>query len=73
MNLLHKLFSSNEYFTIALRHRGKNPKNTGWIFPLHAEKERWFADPMIAEYKGKSYLFYEATDNMHGHIEVAEI
>lgn len=73
MKFLNKLFSSNEYFTIALRPKKNYTERRGWFFPLRAEKKRWFADPMIAEYKGKAYLFYEATDEMHGHIEVAEI
>lgn len=73
MKISQRLFLSNEYFTIALRFKNDPYKDQKWRFFLNANKNRWFADPMIAVHNGKSYLFYEATEGMHGHIEVAEI
>ena len=73
MRLFDKFFSTNEYFTIALRNKSDSFENQEWKFFMLANKNRWFADPMIAEDNGKAYLFFEATEGMHGHIEVAEI
>lgn len=75
--LLKKLFYRNQYFTIALRKRSAQglPWESRFVpdTVLGANAQNWCADPMLADYNGKTYLFYEAVDGMHGRIEVREI
>lgn len=75
--LFEKLFLTRSYFTIALRPRANLDIITepsflpAFIRPATAD--RWSADPILAEEDGKTWLFYEAVQNNHGHIEVAEV
>ena len=75
--LFEKLFLTQSYFTVALRPRTavdilSDPRFAPtWIRPATAA--RWSADPILAEQDGTTWLFYEAVENDHGHIEVAEV
>ena len=76
-SLIQKLFLTNSYFTVALR-PGVEQSVTeapGFrpVFVLPARTSRWAADPMLVEEKGRTWLFYEAVENDHGHIEAAEV
>lgn len=75
--LLQKLFLTHSYFTVALRPRAEKSvlEEPGFTpaFVLPAEAARWAADPMLAEEDGRTWLFYEAVENDHGHIEAAEV
>lgn len=67
--LFNKLFLTKQYFTIGIRKKGSNnPYNF-----LSASFDKWFADPMIAEYNSETYLFYESVSKDHGQIEVMKI
>ena len=76
-DLFGKLFVADRFFTIAIRKRtdvmavGKRKFTPDFIIP--ATRENWFADPMLVEANGKTYLFYEAVLGDKGHIEVAEV
>ena len=76
-SLFQKLFLTNSYFTIALRPRGEQSVLSDPAFQpqyvLPARARRWAADPMLAEEAGKTWLFYEAVEDDHGHIEAAEV
>lgn len=75
--LFQKLFLTNSYFTIAIRRRSargilrKSDFTPEFVMPARVEK--WSADPILAEDHGRTWLFYEAVENDHGHIEVAEV
>lgn len=75
--VFQKLFLTHSYFTIALRPRLTQNVITDKVFqPKYvrpATVSHWAADPMLAEEKGRTWLFYEAVENDHGHIEVAEV
>lgn len=72
-----KLFYSPYFFTIAIRKKQKRNllEDTSFRadFVMPASPDKWYADPILAEYHGKTYLFYEAVVRDHGHIEAAEI
>ena len=72
-----KLFLSHSYFTIAIRRRAAETILQAPVFKseyvLPASVSRWCADPILAEEQGKTWLFYEAVELGHGHIEVAEV
>lgn len=76
-SLFEKLFLTRSYFTIAIRSRSANtvlsdPRFVpNYIHP--ATSTHWCADPILAEQDGKTWLFYEAVENDHGHIEFAEV
>lgn len=76
-SLYGKLFLSSYFFTITIRK--KQPEgifNNGSFqdgYTIPATRACWFADPMLVDYKDKTYLFYEAVDRDHGRIEVAEV
>ena len=75
--IYQKLFLTHSYFTIAIRSRSENSILSDPTFQpeyvMHAEVNRWAADPFLVEDNGKTWLFYEAVENNHGHIEVAEV
>lgn len=75
--ILQKLFLTHSYFTVALRPRAEEGVTTAPdfrpAFVLPAAAERWAADPILAEEDGRTWLFYEAVDHDHGHIEAAEV
>lgn len=75
--VFEKLFLTHSYFTIALRHRSEQSVLADATFQpeyvLPANVLRWAADPILAEDRGKTWLFYEAVEQDHGHIEVAEV
>ena len=75
--IFKKLFLTNSYFTIALRRRRSQSIITDPDFSLDyviaSTADHWIADPMIVEEKGRTWLFYEAVENNHGHIEVVEV
>ena len=72
-----KLFFSPYFFTIAIRKKQEQNllENPSFYadFIMSATKHRWYADPILVEKDGKTFLFYEAVNNDHGRIEVAEI
>ena len=74
---LQKLFLTHSYFTIALRRRAEKSVTAEPVFlPDHilpAVAECWAADPILAEEDGRTWLFYEAVEHDHGHIEAAEV
>ncbi len=76
-HLTQKLFLTNSYFTVALRPRAEQSvlaePDFRPAFVLPARAARWAADPMLAEENGKTWLFYEAVEHDHGHIEAAEV
>lgn len=74
--LSKKLFLTGSYFTIAIRHRRGDILNDPVFSPEYlrpANPAHWSADPMLAEDDGKTWLFYEAVQQGHGHIEVAQV
>lgn len=72
-----KLFYSPYYFTIAIRKKQEQNllEDTTFRaeFVMPADKDTWYADPILAEQDGKTFLFYEAVNHDHGRIEVAEV
>lgn len=77
-DLFKKLFFHNNYFTIALRRRSTRSILKDFMFLpdyiMSATAERWVADPILVDdQNGKTWLFFEAVENNHGHIEVAEV
>lgn len=77
MKIFDKMFLSGYYFTIAIKHREKDDIFENHIFnteyTLKANLQHWAADPMLIDYEGKTYMFFEAVDGVKGHIEVCEI
>lgn len=75
-DLLGKLFVADRYFTIALRRRGESILRNRRFqaeFVVPANRRSWVADPMLAQDGDRTWLFYEAVEGDHGHIEVAEV
>lgn len=72
-----KLFYSPYFFTIAIRKKqGRSLLEDASFraeYVMPAAPETWYADPILAEHNGKTFLFYEAVNNDHGRIEVAEV
>lgn len=72
-----KLFYSPYFFTIAIRKKQNRNllEDTSFRaeFVMPANKNVWYADPILAEHDGKTFLFYEAVNHDHGRIEVAEV
>ncbi len=72
-----KLFLSPYFFTIAIRKRERGSVLDYFKFQpefiVPATHVDWFADPMLVENEGRTWLFYEAVHNEVGHIEVAEV
>lgn len=75
--LLGKLFLSAHYFTIAIRRRTEANILEDACFQsehiLPAGLYDWVADPILVDYQGKTFLFYEAVKGDKGRIEVAEV
>lgn len=76
-DLFGKLFVTSRYFTIAIRKRQngsilENPHFSA-EFVVPATRQKWVADPILAEDAENTWLFYEAVDGDHGHIEVAQV
>ena len=76
-DLFAKLFVTERYFTIGIRKRQNIslPENQLFApeFLVPATRQKWCADPMLVDDGEKTWLFYEAVLNDHGHIEVAEV
>ena len=76
-NLYNKLFVSDRFFTIAIRKKNSDILQNNFSFKadytVPANRTKWYADPMLAEDNGRTYMFYEAVDNDKGHIEAAEL
>lgn len=76
-DLFAKLFVTERYFTIGIRKRqaGSILENQSFApeFILPVTCEKWCADPILVEDGDKTWLFYEAVRDDHGHIEVAEV
>lgn len=76
-DLFAKLFVTRRYFTIALRPRREaSILEAGTFVPQHivpATPDCWCADPILVDEGEKTWLFYEAVRNDHGHIEVAQV
>lgn len=72
-----KLFYSPYFFTVAIRKKQEQDllEDTSFRaeFVMPATQEKWYADPILAEHNGKTFLFYEAVNHDHGRIEVAEV
>lgn len=72
-----KLFYSTYFFTVAIRKKQDQNLLEATSFQadhvIPATKNKWYADPILADHDGKTYLFYEAVNNDHGRIEVAEV
>ncbi len=72
-----KLFYSPYFFTVAIRKKQERNLLEDTFFQadfvMPATPKNWYADPILAEYNGKTFLFYEAVNNDHGRIEVAEV
>lgn len=77
--LFERLFWTPNYFTIAIRKRDAQEvpiwerKHFQPDYVMPATRNYWVADPMLAEYNGKTYLFYEAAHHDKGRIEVVEL
>lgn len=75
--LIEKLFLSAHYFTIALRRRAEADILEDTCFQsefiMPATLRDWAADPVLVDYQGKTFLFYEAVKGEKGRIEVAEV
>lgn len=75
--IFEKLFLSAQYFTIALRPKESKSIveaplfNALYVFP--STLSDWVADPVMVDYEGKTYMFYEAVKGEKGRIEVVEI
>lgn len=76
-DLFAKLFVSGRYFTIGIRLRQDGSiledQNFAPRFIVPATREQWLADPILVDADGKTWLFYEAVLDDHGHIAVAEV
>lgn len=76
-DLFAKLFVTGRYFTIALRRCQDESVLKNRIFTpqylMPANGQEWFADPMLVDAEGKTWLFYEAVLGDKGHIEVAQV
>lgn len=72
-----KLFYSPYFFTIAIRKKQDmsllEDASFRAEYVMPATQEKWYADPILAEHEGKTFLFYEAVNHDHGRIEVAEV
>lgn len=71
-----KLFLSGNFFTIAIKHREDSVLSHLHFradYTVRSDPQRWCADPFLADYGEKTYLFYEAVENDLGRIEVAEV
>ena len=72
-----KLFYSPYFFTIAIRKKQDKSlledASFRAEFVVPATPKIWYADPILAEHNGKTFLFYEAVNHDHGRIEVAEV
>lgn len=74
--LFRKMFITGHYFTIAIKKRTTIAStNTSFLpnYIIPANRKKWYADPMLVEDNGKTYLFCEAVLGDHGHIEVFEV
>ncbi len=75
--LIQKLFYSGYYFTIGLRHRTDaavlDSRRFSVEYTIPANRKRWYADPILVEEAGRSYLFYEAVSQNLGRLEVREV
>lgn len=76
-DLYGKLFVMDRFFTIAVRKKQTvsiiKDKRFSAEYIVPANRQKWVADPILAENDNKTYLFYEAVLGNHGHIEVAEV
>lgn len=75
-SLYRKAFLSKYFFTIAIRQKGNGIRLDRQFIPqyiLPATQNIWAADPILVDYEGKTWLFYEAVEYDRGHIEVAEV
>lgn len=76
-SLSTRLFRTQYHFTIALQKRSPESilsrKRFQPAYVMPANPDYWYADPILAEEHGRTWLFYEAVENGHGHIEVAEV
>ena len=76
-DLYSKLFVADRFFTIAIRKRHNadiiRSKQFSAKYIVYANRQKWFADPMLVDTDDKTYLFYEAVLGNKGHIEVAEV
>lgn len=76
--IYRKMFYSPYFFTVAIRKKQKESImekpafEAEYVMPASLKKT-WYADPMLIDYGNKTYLFYEAVNDWHGHIEVAEV
>ena len=76
-DLFAKLFVTERYFTIGIRERGNRSitENPMFVprFIVPSTGRKWCADPMLVDADGKTWLFYEAVLDGHGHIEAAQV
>ena len=76
-DLFAKLFVTSRYFTIGIRKRQAGSILNNQVFAPEflapATLQKWCADPILVEDGDKTWLFYEAVVDDHGHIEVAEV
>lgn len=75
--IYNKLFLSPYFFTIAIRKKSNEsiidcPEFIS-DYVVNANRNRWYADPILVDDGDKTFLFYEAFDKDRGYIEVAEI
>ena len=74
--LYRKAFLSKYFFTIAICQKGNGIRLDRQFIPqfiLPATQNIWAADPILVDYEGNTWLFYEAVEYDRGHIEVAEV
>lgn len=62
----------NQWF-LAIKDRGEELINTSGLKELTPPKGTYHADPMLFDYKGKTYLFYEDYDYVKGVISCVEL
>lgn len=76
-SLFRKLFVTGEFFTIGIRKKRipgiLNDLRFVPEYILPATGQKWAADPMLVDFEGKTFLFYEAVVGDKGHIEVAKV
>lgn len=77
INFYNKLFLSPYFFTIALRHKAEksilSDASFDAEFVIPASRLHWVADPVLIDYKGETYLFYEAFHKNKGRLEVVQV
>ena len=74
--IIRKLFVSDNYFTIAIKHKSNNILQSRCFYAQNtvpANREKWCADPFLAQDGAQTFLFYEKVRDDLGSIAVSEV